>query len=236
MISFSDPIEISKFTMEEANYLGNNVFACENKDPCSFDSFQRYRGIQEYSYFDTEQDLPSKSSTCEPKSLKNSQATSKQRSSDSTSVGSLPIKSRKGRKPCLVGLSKRNDIVLKSLLRKVRRFHWNQFKKTTGFTTKHKASVAAQRKHLKQYVELEFGMEPNQLFVDTLDSVLFMKEPRNKTNNMYHNLLYSYSSSKLQACMKNSYFKCLVLHYSFEVDPIKVDRDAREGLELILRS
>ncbi|CAI2363941.1 unnamed protein product [Moneuplotes crassus] len=149
--------------------------------------------------------------------------------------GSTDAKSRKRRTPSLKGLSKRKDVVLKSLLRKIRRFHWTQFKKTTSFGVKQKISIEHQRLLLIKYIEHEFGMESNEEFLDTLDKVLLMREIRNRTANIYNDLLHSYNRRKLQICMNDPYFKCLVFHYSFEVNPDEINKDEEEGLKMILK-
>lgn len=143
---------------------------------------------------------------------------------------------KKGRKPFIAGLRKRNDIVLKSILRKVRKFHWERFKKTTSFSTKHRSSKQKQLEYLNIYIEREFGVEPNNQFMDTLYAVFFMKDLKTTKYNIFRDLFNSYSKKKLQRWMRDPYFKCMVYHYSFENDPNELDTDALTGIKVILNS
>lgn len=46
------------------------------------------------------------------------------------------VQKRKGRKPVYTGLTKRKDVVLKSLLREIRSFYWKRFKLSVQFDEK----------------------------------------------------------------------------------------------------
>ncbi|CAI2361278.1 unnamed protein product [Moneuplotes crassus] len=142
--------------------------------------------------------------------------------------------SKKGRKPLIYGLAKRNDVVLKSVIRAVKGFHWACFKKTTSFTTKRKSSCEQRRECIHKYIEQEFGVEPNPQFLATLEAVLFMKKSVDEVNNIFRDLFYSFSQPKLERCMRDPYFKCLVYHFSFEANLDKLDQDSRVGIQVIL--
>ncbi|CAI2376928.1 unnamed protein product [Moneuplotes crassus] len=153
-------------------------------------------------------------------------------------AGKIPVigTSKRGRRPELTGLIKRKDVVIKSCLRKVRTFHWVKLRKMASFLAKRKVVKKELKKYLKFYIEREFGIEPNREFIYILDRVLFINKSDNPSENIYKDLFYNYSYNKLKRCMKLPYFKCLVYHYSFEVNSSTMDRDTQIGIQIILDS
>mmetsp|Transcript_31788 Transcript_31788/g.28151 ORF Transcript_31788/g.28151 Transcript_31788/m.28151 type:complete len:111 (+) Transcript_31788:318-650(+) len=88
----------------------------------------------------------------------------------------IPISKKKGRKPIPTGLVQRKDVVLKSLLRKIRAFYWLRFKTVTKFNEKKNREDALYFKQkVQEYVGIEFGIKPEDLFVDTLEAFIRLK-------------------------------------------------------------
>lgn len=140
---------------------------------------------------------------------------------------------KKGRRPTDLGLTKRKDIVLKTLVRKIRKFHTRKLKSVTKFMSRKRCSQYLLRKFLKEYIEKEFCMEPSEGFIKTLDKFLFLHPVR---NNIFRETLYEYSLPKLEKCMEDQYFRSLAYHFFFEADSQELDDNTKIGIELMKRA
>ncbi|CAI2359892.1 unnamed protein product [Moneuplotes crassus] len=139
-----------------------------------------------------------------------------------------------GRKPEVTGLTCRKDIALKALLRNIRRFHWEKLKIHTQFTTKRRQSKSECDAFLGEYIQKELGVEPNQKFISTLNLYLFSERPRpGEAKNLFREVLYTYSAAKLNNCLLNKYFRCLVYHYIFEMGPKISDSNSKIAIQMM---
>lgn len=69
---------------------------------------------------------------------------------------SKPTLKRRGRKPTNTGLTKRKDIVLKSLVRRIKKFHRQRLRKVVKKLTSKRLKYAQLKDYLKDYIEMEF--------------------------------------------------------------------------------
>lgn len=145
-------------------------------------------------------------------------------------------RSKAGRKPLNTGLKLRKDVVLKTILRKIRTFYWSDFNEITRFKVyKHRKEEDFYETCLKRYITTRLGIEcsPEYLFalgsfmssrdveklLATKTSLLYTLDPnrRNemiKGNDEVHETLYKFSFSKYQKLVRNKYFKDLIIGYS----------------------
>ncbi|CAI2360116.1 unnamed protein product [Moneuplotes crassus] len=139
-----------------------------------------------------------------------------------------------GRKPKFTEFTCRKDTVFKTLLRNIRRFHWEKLKMHTKFTTKRRQTQSECWTFLKEYIEKELGMEPNEEFLSTLKLYLLSEKPRlEEPKNMFRELLYRYNMSKLHKCLQNKYFRSLVYHYIFEAGPQISDSNLKIAMSML---
>lgn len=141
-------------------------------------------------------------------------------------------KKKRGRKPIKTGLTKRKDVVLKALVRKVRKFHIKRLKEVTDFKTVFQCGTQQLHQFIKTYIEKEFWMEPNIDFINTWEWFMFLDS---SNNNIFRDALYKYSLPKLQRLLENQYFRSLLYHYSFEADENELDKNTLIALEMIKR-
>lgn len=90
------------------------------------------------------------------------------------------------------------------------------------------------RRSLEKYVESEFGMEPDQQFVDTLESFIKLKSSKNE-RNVIRDCVYKFSFKRLENILTNSCFRALLFHYNEEANHESLKNDARIGLSIIMK-
>jgi hypothetical protein len=163
------------------------------------------------SLSDVTKDAPQKTS----KNIKNSQRKEILKKSER----------RLGRKPENLGLKQRKNVVLKTLLRKMRTWFWNDFTFFTCFETRKDVEDAVvYGEWLKKYSSEKFSSNKSQTFLFYLSNLMSSKSTEqqvssehglfyeaeekkrsNKFNKVrnFHGLLYKFSYKKLKNLLKN---------------------------------
>lgn len=93
-----------------------------------------------------------------------------------TSVSELNLSKKLGRKPQFTGLSQRKDVVLKSILRKIRSYFWRKFNEVTKFMAlKRKKSKCFFGDCLKSFIISELHLEPTKEMIFKFGSIISSK-------------------------------------------------------------
>lgn len=165
-------------------------------------------------------------------------------------------KKKAGRKPQNTGLTLRKDLVLKTLLRRIRNYYWKDFKTCTKFNTrKAKEDITAIEECLQEYAYKRFKAADNQELIFWLGSIMSTKNSRNlfiaALNNFdssaasmkdtiaekveeVHQVLYKFSFYKFQRMAKNQVFSFLIANYAQVIDRSTLTEDEVIGLEMLL--
>ena len=142
---------------------------------------------------------------------------------------------KKGRRPKPTGLVQRKDVVLKSLLRRIRNFYWKRFKTLTHFNDKKNREWAEYfRNKLEKYATIEFGEVKDEEFLDTLDSLIKLKPSKSKSWNI-REWIYKFSFMRFEPLLSNKCFRELIFHFHNETNFEDLKEDLKIGLEMILK-
>ncbi|CAI2380373.1 unnamed protein product [Moneuplotes crassus] len=148
------------------------------------------------------------------------------------------IRKKPGRKKEYTGLTKRKDVIIKRILRKVKGFYWKGFNKFTKYNSRKRSFDAEDFFYscVRVYLthELKF-LSPSVPMMKTLGDMMLIKAVGGKEDNEFYDTLYRYSYLKFTRLVRNKYFRFFVKLYSNKVDPLQMDSDDRIGLEMILK-
>ncbi|CAI2369202.1 unnamed protein product [Moneuplotes crassus] len=139
---------------------------------------------------------------------------------------------KKGVRSLTKSLKGRKDVILRSLLRKIRKFHRDLLTLKTSYSMKKRYTQPQRKEFLVTYIEEEFGLEPTEKLLNVFDQFLFL---RPEDASLYKEMLYKFSCSRLKILLKDPSFNCLIYHYFFEVDQVTLDRDTRLGLQILMK-
>lgn len=77
-------------------------------------------------------------------------------------------------------------------------------------------------------------MDHNEEFISVLDKFLLSQVPlQGDTSNLFREVQHRYSASKLDECLRNPYFRCLIQHYYFETDLQAENHNLKIAMEMI---
>jgi hypothetical protein len=111
---------------------------------------------------------------------------------------SIPKKKKVGRKPLRLGLTKRKDVVFKTVLRKVRKCFWTGINRFTGYQTK------KSRHEIPLYYECVAEYVTKVLHLPATDKIIFlvgsMASPRDMQYFIELDPNKTYSKSKIEKC------------------------------------
>ena len=165
-------------------------------------------------------------------------------------VNITPPRKRCGRKPINTGLSRRKDVVLKSLLRKIRSFYKTRFKEFVQYehpnqknalkshtknVIKRHTLTSNLRYNISQFIEKEFGMKATEDFILSLKSFIYLNTVNKENQNIFRECLYKFSCLKFDKLIKLYNFKILIFYYYKEVNKASLDKDSLIGLEMIMK-
>lgn len=163
------------------------------------------------------------------------------------------IKKRPGRRADFTGLNQRKDVVLKSLLRKIKKFFWTHFKHLFKYIQLKKADQPAIfESYLRAYVEVILKQEATPEYVFTFGSFINPKEMKRAINYNFnmdfeftlqkierlsrieeiYDILYRFSISKFKRYAKKKIIRGLINHY-IRVQS-EFSQDEKIGLQIIL--
>ena len=165
-------------------------------------------------------------------------------------------KKKVGRKPLNTGLTLRKDVVLKTVLRKIRTFYWSDFNAVTRFKLyKHRKAADYYETCIKRYVSLRMGMKCSRGYLFAFGSFMSSKEVHKllniKTSSLFtpllerrnqmredseevYDTLYKFSFSKYSKLVRSKDFKDLIIRYSKVVDHDTLSEDEAIGLGILV--
>lgn len=168
----------------------------------------------------------------------------------------MKTKKKVGRKPLNTGLTLRKDVVLKSLLRRIRNFYWDDFNEITKFKNyKYRRDANHFEVCLKEYISLRLRVNYDGDYLITTGNFISSKDTSklisNRTSSLYtedeetrnqmllenkevHHTLYKFSFSKFQTLVKKNSIRDLIIRYSNEVDPLSLSEDETIGLGMLV--
>jgi hypothetical protein len=127
-----------------------------------------------------------------------------------------------GRKPIHTGLSKRKDVVLKSLLRKIKSHYWKEFEAQTQFNQR-KNKQDDQRKFFKTCIRIYVSscalLEDTIEVKTSLGNLLNPKLMGDKADYALRDLLCKFSMQKYEGVLQNSEFSELIQAYFQTIEP-----------------
>lgn len=160
---------------------------------------------------------------------------------------------KRGRKKTTNKLfSRRKDVIIKTLLRKCRRFFQKEFNlKTNYLKLKRKMDASFYRVCLAKYIRNELNFEPTDELIIFLGALLYQQDLEKaidtfvtpgfdvasikKELEIVHEILYKYSHEKFRAFtkQKSEFGVFFSVYYSTGADADRVDPEYEQGLEII---
>lgn len=147
---------------------------------------------------------------------------------------------------------RRKDVIIKTLLRKCRKFYLKDFNKQTGYlkTVKRKFGSSIYKTLLEEYLTKVFGVQGNEALLIFMGAFLYQQDLEDnldlfvgpnfgpteikKLVTSVHEILYKYSHLKFSTFSKNEEFKFVFLNFVKEGSAdLTKDKEYAAGFEVI---